>query len=46
MPMMSDKIEKLNLLGTYEERIRRSMSKTLAMIRDVEGGCKGVIDLQ
>jgi hypothetical protein len=32
------KLDSLNRLGEYEDRIRRSISRTLIMIKDVEGG--------
>ncbi|MDD4060982.1 MAG: hypothetical protein PHW08_09840 [Kiritimatiellae bacterium] len=41
-----DKLDSLNRLGEYEDRIRRSISKTTAMIRDVECSSKGVIDIE
>lgn len=40
-----ENLDKLNLLGEYEDRIRRSIAKTLALIRDTEGGGKSVIDI-
>jgi hypothetical protein len=39
-----DKLDTLNRLSEYENHIRRSISKTLAMIREVES-VRGVIDV-
>ena len=40
-----ENLGKLNLLGEYEDRIRRSIAKTLALIRDTEGVGTPVIDV-
>ena len=39
----ANKLEKLKLLSEYEDRVRRSMAKTIAMIKEVESGA--VIDV-
>ena len=38
-----EKLDSLNRLGEYEERVRRSVSKTVALIKEVEG--LAVIDI-
>ena len=40
-----DCLDRLNRLAEYENGIRRSITRTLAMIRDVEGASKDVIEV-